>query len=72
LEVNAVFRARVNKQLLQRAQRICQEMGLDIEDAVRLFLNELVRQRRLPFSLDEEILQYERRRAAILDSFYSD
>ena len=75
--MNALFRARVDKRLLREAQRVCAEMGLDTQEAVRLFLTALVRRRELPFKVtaetpEDELLQPQKRRAEILESFYGD
>ena len=60
---------------MQQAQSVCQEMGLDTQEAVRLFLAALVRRRELPFKVsaetpEDELLQPPARRAGILESFY--
>lgn len=73
--VNTVLRARIPKPLLKEASRICREMGCDVQTAVRLMLTQLVKQRRLPFSVsaedsEDELLQAPQRRQAVLDSFY--
>lgn len=75
--MNALFRARVDKRLLREAGVICREMGLDTQEAVRLFLTALVRRRELPFKVtteipEDELLQSKARRAEILESFYVD
>jgi addiction module RelB/DinJ family antitoxin len=75
--MNVLFRARVDKQLLRQAQRVCEEMGLDTQEAVRLFLAAVVRRRELPFKVtaqtpEDELLQPQSRRAQILESFYAD
>lgn len=75
--MNALFRARVDKRLLREAQSVCREMGLDTQEAVRLFLAALVRRRELPFKVttetpEDELLQPRAQRAEILDSFYAD
>jgi addiction module RelB/DinJ family antitoxin len=75
--MNALFRARVDKRLLREAGAICREMGLDTQEAVRLFLTTLVRRRELPFKVtteipEDELLQSKARRAEILESFYVD
>ncbi len=75
--MTVLFRARVNKRLLGQAQAICEEMGLDTQEAVRLFLAALVRRRELPFKVtaetpEDELLQPQARRAEILESFYAD
>ena len=72
-----MFRARVDKRLLRQAQQICSEMGLDTQEAFRLFLSALVRRREMPFKLttekpEDELLQPQKRRAEILESFYAD
>ena len=56
---------------------ICEEMGLDTQEAVRLFLAALVRRCEMPFKLttetpEDELLQPRNRRAEILESFYAD
>ena len=73
--MNALFRARVDKRLLEQAQTVCAEMGLDTQEAVRLFLAALVRRRELPFKAsaetpEDELLQPQARRAELLESFY--
>ncbi len=75
--MNTLFRARMDKRLLHEAQDVCQQMGLDTQTAVRLFLTALVRRRELPFRVtaetpEDELLQPRARRAQILDSFYED
>jgi len=75
--MNTLFRARVDKRLLREAQLICEKMGLDTQEAVRLFLTALVRRREMPFKLttetpEDELLQPRNRRAEILESFYAD
>jgi addiction module RelB/DinJ family antitoxin len=73
--MKVLFRARVDKKLLQQAQRICKEMGLDTQEAVRLLLAAIVRRRELPFKIsaetpEDELLQPQARRSEILESFY--
>src|SRR5437763_971329 len=73
--MNALFRARIEKRLLREAAAICEEMGLNTQEAVRLFLVALVRRRELPFKItaespEDELLQPLTRRAEILESFY--
>ena len=75
--MNALFRARVDKRLLRQAEAICKEMGLDTQQAFRLFLTTLVRRRELPFKVttetpEDELLPPRERRAEALDSFYAD
>jgi len=75
--MKTLFRARVDKRLLREAQVVCRQMGLETQEAVRLFLAALVRRRELPFKLttetpEDELLQAQTRRAEILDSFYAD
>jgi addiction module RelB/DinJ family antitoxin len=75
--VNTLFRARVDKRLLREAQQICRKMGLDTQEAFRLFLAALVRRREMPFKLttetsEDELLQTRNRRAEILESFHAD
>jgi addiction module RelB/DinJ family antitoxin len=70
--MNALFRARIDKRLLRDAGAVCREMGLDTQEAVRLFLVTLVRRRELPFkvtaeSAEDELLQPLARRVAILE-----
>jgi len=75
--MNALFRARVDKRLLREAGAVCREMGLNTQEAVRLFLTALVKRRELPFKVttqtpEDELLQPIARRAEILESFYAD
>lgn len=75
--MTVLFRARVDKRLLRQAHSVCEKMGLDTQEAVRLFLAAVVRQRELPFKVtaqtpEDELLQPLARRAEILESFYAD
>jgi addiction module RelB/DinJ family antitoxin len=75
--MTVLFRARMDKRLLKQADEICREMGLNTQEAVRLFLATLVRRRELPFKVsaetpEDELLQPRERRREILDSFYGD
>lgn len=46
---NAVVRARIDSQLKEQAVVVLEANGLDLSDAIRLFLNEVVRRRAVPF-----------------------
>ena len=75
--MTVLFRARVDKRLLREAQSVCEKMGLNTQEAVRLFLAAVVRRRELPFKVtaegpEDELLQPQSRRAEILNSFYAD
>jgi addiction module RelB/DinJ family antitoxin len=45
-----VFRCRVEKNLLKRAQKIADEMGTSTSELVRIFLTALVKSGQLPFT----------------------
>jgi addiction module RelB/DinJ family antitoxin len=73
--MKTLFRARVDKRLLREAQQICSEMGLDTQEAFRIFLAALVHRREMPFKLttetpEDELLQPRNRRAQILQRFH--
>ncbi len=46
---DAVVRARIEVKLKDEASAVLGAMGLDVSDAIRLFLRQVVRERRLPF-----------------------
>lgn len=67
----------MDKRLLRQAEEVCRQMGLNTQEAVRLFLATLVRRRELPFKVsaetpEDELLQPQDKRREILDSFYAD
>ena len=73
--MNVLFRVGIDKRLLRQAEEVCSEMGLNTQEAVRLFLATLVRRRELPFRVSAEkpenqLLQPARKRQQILDTFY--
>jgi addiction module RelB/DinJ family antitoxin len=75
--MKVVFRARVEKRLLKQATTVCKEMGLNTQEAVRLFLAAVVRRRELPFKVttetpEDELLPPRSRQGDILKSFYAD
>lgn len=75
--MTTLFRARVDKKLLRQAQTVCERMGMDTQEAVRLFLAALVRRRELPFrpsanTPEDELLRPAKDRAELLDTFYAD
>ena len=66
----------MDKRLLRQAEEVCGQMGLNTQEAVRLFLATLVRHRELPFRVsaetpEDELLQPQNKRREILDGFYA-
>jgi len=75
--MTVLFRARVDKRLPVSCPAGCEKMGLNTQEAVRLFLAAVVRRRELPFRVtaqtpEDELLHPQARRAEILESFYGD
>lgn len=48
---NAVVRARIDAQLKANAARVLAECGLELSDAVRLFLQQVVARQGIPFEI---------------------
>ncbi len=46
---DSIVRARIDGSLKERASEVLREHGLEMSDAIRLFLNQVVRHRGLPF-----------------------
>lgn len=63
--MSVLFRCRVDSKVLKRADSITAALGTDTPEAVRMFLAELVRTKRLPLTLSltagEPVLDQERR-----------
>jgi DNA-damage-inducible protein J len=49
----AVVRARIDKALKAQAERVLADCGLELSDAIRLFLRQVVMQRGIPFPIHE-------------------
>jgi len=69
-----MFRCRVDKSLLRGAKKVSEEMGTTTGELVRIFLHQLVKTRRLPFtpraeSEEDEALGPVKRRRQMLDYF---
>lgn len=54
---NAVIRSRVEAELKEEASRILASHGLEVSDAIRLFLRQVVRQGGLPFVVRDPSLR---------------
>ena len=72
--MTAMFRCRVDKALLKRAQEVAHEMGTSTSELVRIFLKALAKSGQLPFtpkegSQEEEALGPLARRREMLDYF---
>jgi addiction module RelB/DinJ family antitoxin len=50
----------VDTDLEKQTEAIFAEYGLTLEEAAILFFNEVVRLKRLPFELDDDLLEYVR------------
>lgn len=73
--MKTLFRARVDKALLQDASKVCRQLGTNPQTILRMTLAHLVRRRELPFrptaeTPEDELLQPRAKRAALLESFY--
>jgi addiction module RelB/DinJ family antitoxin len=49
-----LLRVRVEKSLLKEAEAVSEELGTTAQEAVRLFLTQLVKRRGIPFALTAE------------------
>lgn len=57
----ANLQVKMDDEILSEARRITKDMGLDLPTAVRMFVSQLVRDRRMPFTpnVDDEIYSKE-------------
>ena len=74
--MRTLFRARIEAQLLRRAESVCERMGTTSQDAVRMFLRALVNEGRFPWTpgnpTSQDAIPSAKKRATVLDSFYDE
>ena len=65
-----IFRVRVDRKLLAKASRVAKEIGTTPGEIVRLLFAQLVRRRKVPFSLSadaDDLVDVERRNRILRD-----
>ena len=69
-----LFRCRVEKPLLEKANRVSKRLGTSTSEMVRIFLAQIARTGKVPLKLDpgqdDPILGAWEKRASTLESFY--
>ena len=72
--MTVLFRCRVEKRLLKKADEVAKRLGTSTPEMIRVFLTEIARTGKVPVNLnshaDEDIPGPWTQRAAILESFY--
>lgn len=72
--MSVLFRCRVEKPLLKKADRITRKLGTSTPEMVRVFLAEIARTGRIPVNLrlraDDNLVPSWESRAALLETFY--
>jgi antitoxin component of RelBE/YafQ-DinJ toxin-antitoxin module len=69
-----MFRCRIERELIQEAGRVAEEIGTTPGEVVRLLFKQMVKRRTIPFpltadTLEDEVLSSPARRNAIADEF---
>ena len=72
--MTVLFRCRIKKQLLKKADQVTQRLGTSTPEMFRIFVSEIARTGKVPVHLEvvgqEAIAGSWNRRAATLESFY--
>ena len=74
--MSVLFRCRIEKPLLARADRVAKRLGTSTAEMVRIFVTQIARTGKVPLKLDpnggaeESIAGAWEKRAATLESFY--
>lgn len=72
--MTVLFRCRIEKPLLDRANRVAEQLGTSTSEMVRIFVTQMARTGRVPLRLDthpsDSIADPWEHRAAMLESFY--
>ena len=72
--MTVLFRCRVEKGTLEKADRVAEKLGTSTSEMVRIFVTQMARTGRVPLTLDpngdESITGPWKERAARLESFY--
>lgn len=72
--MSVLFRCRVEKPVLEKANKVTSQLGTSTSEMVRIFLTQIARTGKVPLKLDPDaenasIAPWEKR-AAVLESFY--
>ena len=69
-----LFRCRIEKPLLEKANRVSKRLGTSTSEMVRIFVTQMARTGKVPLNLDagqdDSIAGPWHQRAAVLESFY--
>ncbi|HTA29686.1 MAG TPA: type II toxin-antitoxin system RelB/DinJ family antitoxin [Candidatus Cybelea sp.] len=72
--MTVLFRCRVEKRLLKKANEVTERLGTSTPEMIRVFLTEIARTGKVPVNLnsqaDEDVAGPWTQRAATLESFY--
>ena len=72
--MTVLFRCRIDKPLLDRANKVAKRLGTSTSEMVRIFVTQMARTGRVPLKLDanmeDPLAGPWERRAATLESFY--
>jgi antitoxin component of RelBE/YafQ-DinJ toxin-antitoxin module len=70
--MTVLFRCRIEKPLLKKADRIAQKLGTSTPEMVRMFVTQMARTGKVPLNLDanDSVAGPWEQRAATLESFY--
>jgi antitoxin component of RelBE/YafQ-DinJ toxin-antitoxin module len=72
--MTVLFRCRIEKPLLDKANRVSKRLGTSTSEMVRIFVTQMARTGKVPLRLDtgqdDAIAGTWEKRAAILESFY--
>ena len=72
--MTVLFRCRIEKPLLNKANRVSKRLGTSTSEMVRIFVTQMARTGKVPLRLDtgqdDAIAGTWEKRAAILESFY--
>jgi antitoxin component of RelBE/YafQ-DinJ toxin-antitoxin module len=72
--MTVLFRCRIEKPLLEKANRVAKRLGTSTPEMVRIFVTEMARTGKVPVSLDasgdDSVAGSWERRAKTLESFY--
>jgi antitoxin component of RelBE/YafQ-DinJ toxin-antitoxin module len=72
--MTVLFRCRIEKPLLEKANRVAKQLGTSTPEMVRIFVAQMARTGKVPVSLDasedDSVAGPWARRAKVLESFY--
>jgi antitoxin component of RelBE/YafQ-DinJ toxin-antitoxin module len=71
--MTVLFRCRIEKPLLKKADRVAQKLGTSTPEMVRMFVAQMARTGKVPLALDvndDPVTTPWEQRAATLESFY--